>query len=83
MELLFPPEYPFKPYKIIFKTKIYHPLVDKYGNIYPPSFDENSWSPGFNVVKMINKHLVSVLYHYDYVQLALDQDIANHYKIDK
>lgn len=29
IEITFPAEYPFKPPKILFKTKIYHPNIDE------------------------------------------------------
>lgn len=33
IEVNFPAEYPFKPPKINFKTKIYHPNVDEKGQV--------------------------------------------------
>jgi ubiquitin-conjugating enzyme E2 L3 len=33
IEINFPAEYPFKPPKISFKTKIYHPNIDEKGQV--------------------------------------------------
>ncbi|XVF03793.1 hypothetical protein REPUB_Repub05bG0023700 [Reevesia pubescens] len=33
IDILFPRDYPFRPPKFIFKTKIYHPNVDRQGNV--------------------------------------------------
>ena len=34
IEINFPAEYPFKPPKINFKTKIYHPNIDEKGQVF-------------------------------------------------
>ena len=36
IEIAFPAEYPFKPPKITFKTKIYHPNIDEKGQVCLP-----------------------------------------------
>ena len=36
IDIVFPPEYPFKPPKVSFRTKIYHPNIDEKGQV---SFD--------------------------------------------
>lgn len=41
----FPAEYPFKPPKITFKTKIYHPNIDEKGQVCLPIISAENWKP--------------------------------------
>lgn len=45
IEINFPAEYPFKPPKINFKTKIYHPNVDEKGQVCLPIISAENWKP--------------------------------------
>lgn len=45
IEINFPAEYPFKPPKITFKTKIYHPNIDEKGQICLPIIQPENWKP--------------------------------------
>ena len=45
----FPPDYPFKPPKVQFETKMYHPNIDDNGAICLPMLKE--WSPACTIVK--------------------------------
>ena len=45
IELSFPAEYPFKPPKITFKTKIYHPNIDEKGQMCLPIISPDRWKP--------------------------------------
>nr|XP_026692144.1 ubiquitin-conjugating enzyme E2 L5-like isoform X2 [Ciona intestinalis] len=45
IEINFPAEYPFKPPKITFKTKIYHPNIDEKGQICLPIISPENWKP--------------------------------------
>ena len=45
IEIAFPAEYPFKPPKILFKTKIYHPNVDEKGQVCLPIINAENWKP--------------------------------------
>ena len=41
----FKAEYPFKPPKISFKTRIYHPNVDEKGQVCLPIVAAENWKP--------------------------------------
>lgn len=41
----FPVEYPFKPPKLTFVTKIYHPNVDEKGQVCLPIVAPDNWKP--------------------------------------
>ncbi|KAF7647615.1 hypothetical protein LDENG_00169710 [Lucifuga dentata] len=45
IEIIFPSEYPFKPPKITFKTKIYHPNIDEKGQVCLPMISTENWKP--------------------------------------
>jgi Ubiquitin-conjugating enzyme len=45
IEIVFPAEYPFKPPKICFKTKIYHPNIDEKGQVCLPIISAENWKP--------------------------------------
>lgn len=45
IEITFPAEYPFKPPKICFKTRIYHPNIDEKGQVCLPIISAENWKP--------------------------------------
>lgn len=53
IEIVFPAEYPFKPPKIVFKTKIYHPNVDEKGQICLPIVSVENWKPATKTEQVI------------------------------
>ncbi|OWF52144.1 ubiquitin-conjugating enzyme E2 L3-like [Mizuhopecten yessoensis] len=53
IEILFPAEYPFKPPKITFKTKIYHPNVDEKGQVCLPIISADNWKPATKTEQVI------------------------------
>nr|XP_033776493.1 ubiquitin/ISG15-conjugating enzyme E2 L6 [Geotrypetes seraphini] len=53
IEISFPAEYPFKPPKLTFKTKIYHPNVDEKGQVCLPIISAENWKPATKTNQVI------------------------------
>jgi len=53
IDIVFPAEYPFKPPKITFKTKIYHPNIDEKGQVCLPIISPENWKPATKTVHVI------------------------------
>ena len=60
IDINFPAEYPFKPPKITFKTKIYHPNIDEKGQVCLPIVSVENWKPATKTDQVINA-LVSLI----------------------
>ena len=78
-ELFLPDEYPMVPPKVLFRTKIYHPNIDKLGRICLDILKKN-WSPALQIRAV----LVSIQSLLSDANLddPLDEEVAEHFKND-
>ncbi|GFO06705.1 ubiquitin-conjugating enzyme [Plakobranchus ocellatus] len=60
IEISFPAEYPFKPPKVIFKTKIYHPNIDEKGQVCLPIINPENWKPATKTDQVVNSLLALI-----------------------
>ncbi|KAF0989123.1 hypothetical protein HZS_5229, partial [Henneguya salminicola] len=53
VNVYFPSEYPFKPPKMVFKTKIYHPNIDEQGQFCLDVINNQNWKPATRTERII------------------------------
>ncbi len=81
IDIQFPAEYPFKPPKISFKTRIYHPNVDEKGQVCLPIVAAENWKPATKTDQVIQA-LVALINEPE-PDHPLRGDLAEEYLKDK
>ncbi|XP_068190525.1 ubiquitin-conjugating enzyme E2 L3a [Antennarius striatus] len=81
IEVIFPPEYPFKPPRITFRTKIYHPNIDEKGQVCLPIISADNWKPATKADQVIQS-LISLVVNPE-PEHPLRADVADEYSKDR
>ena len=81
IEITFPAEYPFKPPKITFRTKIYHPNIDEKGQVCLPIISAENWKPATKTDQVIQA-LVTLVNEPE-PEHPLRADLAEEYSKDR
>jgi len=81
IDIHFPAEYPFKPPKVTFKTKIYHPNIDEKGQVCLPIISPENWKPATKTEQVIQA-LIALINDPE-PEHPLRGDLAEEYTKDK
>ena len=81
LELAFPPEYPFKPPKVKFLTRVYHMNVDSNGGICLGILKGDNWSPATKMPDLMKQ--IHQLFSEPNPSDPLEAEIAQLYSEDK
>jgi len=81
IEITFPAEYPFKPPKVTFKTKIYHPNIDEKGQVCLPIISPENWKPATKADQVIQA--LAALVNDPEPEHPLRGDLAEEYTKDR
>merc|ERR1712157_637129 len=80
LELFLPEEYPMVPPKVLFRTKIYHPNIDKLGRICLDIL-KTKWSPALQIKAVLLS--IQALLSAPNCDDPLDEAIAEHWKTNE
>ncbi|XP_054582370.1 ubiquitin-conjugating enzyme E2 L3-like [Eptesicus fuscus] len=81
IEINFPSEYPFKPPKVTFKTKIYHPNIDEKGQVCLPVLSAERWKPATKTGQVIQS--LVALVNDPQPEHPLRADLAEEFSTDR
>eukprot|EP01114_Cavostelium_apophysatum_P014504 TRINITY_DN3783_c0_g1_i1.p1 TRINITY_DN3783_c0_g1~~TRINITY_DN3783_c0_g1_i1.p1 ORF type:complete len:151 (+),score=43.52 TRINITY_DN3783_c0_g1_i1:110-562(+) len=81
LDIEIPADYPFKPPKVKFATKIYHPNVKSDGNFCTDILTTEGWSPQLKIQQVLQT-IYQLLSEPD-ADHPLEADIAQQFKTDR
>ena len=82
LDIVIPKEYPYKPPKCVFKTKIWHPNIDPdSGSICITVLKTKFWNPSMTIANILLS--VMLLFYKPNFKDPLNWDARNEYEADK